>query len=313
MSRSPSAAPAPPVPAAWLAVDWGGSRLRVWAMDERDRPLGRVSCDRGASTLTRGEFDAALRDVAAPWLAEKVPLTAVACGMVGARQGWVEAPYRSVPCPPLGPGAARVRSENRDLIVRILPGLSQQDPPDVMRGEETKIAGALATLPGFEGVVCLPGTHAKWATVSGGAVVGFRTFMTGELFALLSTRSSLRHALPDGTGWDDAAFAGAVRDAAAAPGRLTTQLFGVRAMGLVAGLSPAAARARLSGLLIGAEVAAARDLWEGAEVALVGAERLADAYAAALGALGGAARRLPVEETTLAGLSAARAMLEAAS
>ena len=98
----------------------------------------------------------------------------------------------------------------------VLPGLSQARPADVMRGEETQIAGLLAADPGFDGVACLPGTHTKWARVSAGEVVSFRTCMTGELFALLSERSVLRHAV-GGEGFEEAAFAEALSDAIARP------------------------------------------------------------------------------------------------
>lgn len=310
-----SAAPAPLAPpvaapeaVAWLAVDWGGSRLRVWAMGPDDRPLAQARSEAGAATLTPEAFEPALRALVDPWLALGQVTPAIACGMVGSRQGWVEAPYRPVPCAPLGVGAATARMRGEGLALRVIPGLSQADPPDVMRGEETQIAGALRIVPGFEGVLCLPGTHAKWATVARGAVTGFRTFLTGELFALLSLRSSLRHGLGGADGWDAAAFEAAAAEAAADPGRLGALLFGVRAAGLVAGLEPAVARARLSGLLIGAEVGAARDMWRGRAVLIVGASLLSAAYAAALAGQGVVARRLDAEQTTLAGLCAARAM-----
>jgi hypothetical protein len=73
-----------------------------------------------------------------------------------------------------------------------------------MRGEETQIAGFLAQNPGFDGVLCLPGTHTKWVHISAGEVVSFRSFMTGELFATVGPHSVLRHSV--GEGWDDAAF-----------------------------------------------------------------------------------------------------------
>ena len=135
----------------------------------------------------------------------------IACGMVGARQGWIEAPYSQVPCAPVGLSMIKPVVEDTRLDVSILPGLSQTDPADVMRGEETQIAGYLAENPGFDGVLCLPGTHTKWAHISAGEVVSFRTFMTGELFALVSSQSVLRHSV--GAGWDGPAYRSAVSDA----------------------------------------------------------------------------------------------------
>ncbi|MDZ4095977.1 MAG: 2-dehydro-3-deoxygalactonokinase, partial [Paracoccaceae bacterium] len=173
---------------------------------------------------------------------------------------------------------------------------------DVMRGEETQIAGALALHPGFDGVICLPGTHSKWTHVSAGEVVSFQTCMTGELFALLSTQSVLRHGMA-GDGWDDAAFDAALSDALSRPEKLATRLFSLRAEGLLAGLAPAQARARLSGLLIGIELAATRPYWLGQPVTLIGAEKLSGLYARALAAQGVVARQLPGAACTLAGLA----------
>jgi 2-dehydro-3-deoxygalactonokinase len=190
------------------------------------------------------------------------------------------------------------------MTVRIAPGLSQVSPADVMRGEETQIAGALTLHPGFDGTFCLPGTHSKWAQVSAGEVVSFQTFMTGELFSLLSTQSVLRHGMAE-PGTDDAAFDQGLADGLARPERLAALMFRLRAEGLLQGLTPQAARSRLSGLLIGAELAAARPYWLGTRVMLVGAPALCALYARALSLQGLTAATLSVESCTLAGLAQA--------
>lgn len=285
----------------WIAVDWGTSNLRAWAMGADGRVLAEAESDEGMGKLAPEGFEAALLRLITPWLAGNPPV--LACGMVGSRQGWREAPYRAVPCTPLD-RAALIAAPTTDprLNVTIAPGLMQADPADVMRGEETQIAGALRLLPGYDGVLCLPGTHSKWAHISAGEVVSFQTFMTGELFALLSTASVLRHGM-QGSGWDEAAFDTAVTDALSRPERLGARLFSLRAQGLIAGLTPDAARARLSGLLIGMELAAARPYWLGQRVTLIGAEKLSTAYARALAAQGITAGRLSVTDCTLAGLA----------
>jgi 2-dehydro-3-deoxygalactonokinase len=294
----------------WIAVDWGTSNLRSWAMDGT-RVLAEIQSDDGMGKLTREGFEPALVNLIAPWL-DRGPIPVFACGMVGSRQGWVEAPYRTVPCSPLDP-AAQVLAPTTDsrLTVHIAPGLKQTTPADVMRGEETQIAGALSLMPDYDGILCLPGTHSKWAQISAGEVVSFQTFMTGEMFALLSEQSVLRHGL-QGDGWDDTAFDAAVSDALSRPERLGARLFSLRAEGLIAGLTPAAARARLSGLLIGTELAAARPYWLGQRVTLVGASRLSSAYARALKSQGVAAHSLSVTDCTLAGLSSLALQTEAA-
>ncbi|WP_374392431.1 2-dehydro-3-deoxygalactonokinase [Tabrizicola sp.] len=286
---------------AWIAVDWGTSNLRAWAMGADGRVLAEAESDEGMGKLAPSDFEAALLRLITPWLAGTPPV--LACGMVGSRQGWREAPYRAVPCTPLD-RAALIAAPTTDprLRVTIAPGLMQADPADVMRGEETQIAGALRLMPGYDGILCLPGTHSKWAHISAGEVVSFQTFMTGELFALLSTASVLRHGM-QGSGWDEAAFDTAVTDALSRPERLGARLFSLRAQGLIAGLTPDAARARLSGLLIGMELAAARPYWLGQRVTLIGAEKLSTAYARALAAQGVTTGRLSVTDCTLAGLA----------
>ena len=293
--------------ADWIAVDWGTSNLRAWAMDAADRPLAEASAPTGMGGLARDAFEPALLALVGGWLAPGRRTDIVACGMVGSRQGWIEAAYAAVPCAPAG-GFARPSVADPRLAVHILPGLSQSRPPDVMRGEETQIAGLIACESGFDGVACLPGTHSKWAHVRAGEVVSFASFMTGEIFALLAKDSVLRHSV-GAEGWSDADFAEAVDETLSHPERLAGRLFGIRAEGLLAGLAPERARARLSGLLIGAELAAARPYWLGRDVALIGAPALAAAYRAALAQCGLAARLRDATAMTLAGLAAAHQTL----
>ena len=285
----------------WIAVDWGTSNLRVWAMGA-DGVLAEAQSDDGMGSLSRDAFEPALLRLIEPWLGGGVT-PVVACGMVGSRQGWFEAPYRAVPCTPLDRGAlVMVPTTDARISMMIAPGLKQAAPADVMRGEETQIAGALALHPAFDGVVCLPGTHAKWAQISAGEVVSFQTFMTGEMFALLSRQSVLRHGMT-GDGWDDAAFDAALSDALSRPEKIAARLFGLRAEGLLGGLSPQAAKSRLSGLLIGIELAAARPYWLGQAVTIIGTEALARSYARALTVQGVPAQLLPATACTLAGLA----------
>lgn len=294
----------------WIGVDWGTTNLRAWAMagdrvhDVAARPLGM-------GALKRGEFEPALLETVGGWLADGRTVPVVACGMVGARQGWAEAPYVRVPSHPFAAArCARVATTDPRIAVTIVHGMSQLDPPDVMRGEETQLAGLLAMEPGFSGTACLPGTHTKWATLGRGRVVGFRTFMTGEMFALLKEQSILRHSVGDETELDDGAFAEAVTEGAAAPGALAAWLFSTRARGLVGTMRPAEALGRISGLLIGMEVCAMRAAWIERPLALIGAPALCDRYTRALALLGAPAlTTIDAERCTLAGLAAAHRQL----
>ena len=228
--------------------------------------------------------------------------------LVGARQGWVEAPYGTVPCKPHGQPFARPDTRDPRIDVRVIPGLKQTDNPDVMRGEETQIAGLLKAKPNFDGVACLPGTHTKWVHISAGEVVSFRTFMTGELFGLIAKNSVLRHSI--GSGWHDETFTKAVTDTLSRPEAMAANLFSIRADQLLNATDPGTAKARLSGLLIGAELAAARPYWLGQNIVLIGDETLSKHYATALKTQGAPAHIADATQTTLAGLASARALTQ---
>ncbi|MDU8910633.1 2-dehydro-3-deoxygalactonokinase [Aestuariicoccus sp. MJ-SS9] len=296
--------------ADWIAVDWGTTHLRVWAMGPGGQVLARHDSDEGMGALARDGYEPALLRLIGEALPERGRVPVIVCGMAGSRQGWAEAPYTAVPCqPPGGADARQVPTADARLDVRILPGVKQPQPADVMRGEETQVAGFLALNPKFDGVICLPGTHSKWVHVSAGEIVSFRTFMTGELFSLLSRQSVLRHSVGE-EGWDDAAFDAAVTQAMGRPAGFAGDLFGLRAEALLTGLAPETARARLSGLLIGMELSAARPYWLGQAVAILGESALARAYARALEAQGVPATLADAERMTLEGLRAAHASLK---
>lgn len=287
----------------WIAVDWGTTRLRVWRMDGAS-VLGGDASDKGMAGLAPEAFEPALLSLIEPWL-----LTArdvIACGMVGAKQGWIEAPYRSAPCAAAAADLIVAPTRDPRLSVRIAPGVSQASPPDVMRGEETQIAGFLMDAPEFDGVICLPGTHTKWVHVSAGEIVSFRTFMTGEIFALIAQRSVLRHDIGADVskGWVEAAFLEAVDEAMSRPEALAARLFALRAASLLEGPSPDVARSRASGLMIGMELAAARPYWLGRDVAVLGDGGQAAAYGAALTAQGAPITTASAEAATLRGLVA---------
>ena len=265
--------------AVWIAVDWGTTNLRAWSIS----PVGVVSKQsaKGAGRLAPGDFESELLSFIDEWLAEDTCTPVVICGMAGAREGWAEAGYVKVPAPPPNVGNAVVAPTNDPRIsARILPGISQTAPPDVMRGEETQIGGFLSKDPEFDGVLCLPGTHSKWVHISAGEIVSFRTYMTGELFNLLRQHSILRSSVSS-EDWSDDDFIDALTDAIAKPERLSASLFALRASKLL-GQGSSAALAKLSGLLVGSELADARPYWLGREVVVVGETTLTARYQTAL-------------------------------
>lgn len=291
----------------WIAADWGTSNLRLWAIGADGSVLGERTSDKGMGVLAPSEFEDVLVSLAAEWL--DTADTVVTCGMVGSRQGWIEAPYQTTPCTVCPRHVVTAPIKRAGLSVHVIPGIRQTDPADVMRGEETQIAGFLATHEGWDGVICLPGTHTKWVHVSAGEVVSFQTLMSGEMFALLTAHSVLRHSIA-GTGWDDDAFHEAMSQTLSRPESLAGRLFSIRAAHLVHDTDTITLRARLSGLLIGAELAATKPYWLGQNVALIGAEAISRPYASGLAAQGVPITRTDAADMTLAGIKAAYATIK---
>ena len=289
---------------AWIAVDWGTTHLRVYAMSAGGDVLDEASSSDGMAGLNRDDFEPALLRLIEPWLNAGI-MQVLACGMVGARQGWVEAPYNSVPCTTDGNTPIKIECQDKRIQVFIVPGIKQPQPADVMRGEETQIAGFLEQQPDFDGVICLPGTHTKWAHISAKEIVSFRTFMTGEMFGLVSEHSVLRHSV-SGQGWDDIAFLNAVDETLSRPEVLAAKLFSIRADSLLNNQENTLARAKLSGYLIGAELAGAKPYWLGQPIVIIGATNLVKNYQSALLAQGAETRIVEGAEMTLLGLTAAR-------
>jgi 2-dehydro-3-deoxygalactonokinase len=260
-----------------IAVDWGTSSLRVYRLDSSGRILQTRASDHGILGVAPGQFPRVLDEQIGDW--NETPI--VMSGMVGSRQGWKEAPY--VQCPAgFDEIAARLVEVREDAW--IVPGLSCRDSagvPDVMRGEETQILGC-----GVEGILCLPGTHSKWAEVRNGRIERFSTFMTGEVYAVLRQHSILGRMMEEGKP-DAGAFADGVKRSGEAGGTLH-HLFGVRTRGLMGELGATASTSYLSGILIGHELRA-----QGArEFSVLGTAELASLYQRAAALLGMNARLL---------------------
>lgn len=284
-----------------VVADWGTSNLRAWAIsDDSGEIVGHVRSDKGMGKLRSDQFEQVLVDLIHPWLTMERVMPVTVCGMAGARQGWMEVPYHPVPCAPHDCMVMHVPVSDPRLSVSIIGGMSQADPPDVMRGEETQISGLIAKLPSFTGIACLPGTHTKWAEISNGVVQRFSSVITGEIFALLSTQSVLRHAMGDG--WCDAAFDLAVEQALCDPVKVPALIFSIRAQALLTEMDRADGKSRLSGLLIGQELAAMRELWMGKPVAIVGSGEIASRYARALTIAGALPSMLDADSLTVSGL-----------
>ena len=268
-----------------IAIDWGTSTFRAYRLAPDGAIMDRRSAQLGILAVQEGKFAEALESQVRDWLdADAGPV--VMSGMIGSRQGWKEVPYAKCPAgmTEIAAGMVEVRW-GRSCSAWIVPGLSCRDAqgvPDVMRGEETQVLGALDEVSARTAWVCLPGTHSKWVRLEVGKIMRFATYMTGEVFAVMKAHSILGRMMAE-AGLDPVAFESGVSRARASGG-LLHHLFGVRARGLFGDLSTDDSASYLSGLLIGHELAAIPRL-NGA-VYLLGAPHLTHLYAEALKSYG---------------------------
>jgi 2-dehydro-3-deoxygalactonokinase len=298
----------------WIAVDWGTSNLRAWGIASDGSVAAERSSPKGMGKLTREEFPAALTELLDGLASSSgAPLDVLICGMAGARQGWLEAPYLEAPTDLSGlyAGAVRPAMPDARFAPAILPGVCQRGGADnVMRGEETQLLGLAALHPDFAGVVCMPGTHSKWARLNGTRIESFSTAMTGEMFEVLRTHSVLRHSLNgdlEGPGRSDGFVVGA-RAGLDHPEQLLGTLFQVRASALLSDRQPAWCAGYLSGLLIGTEVGSNRHLIGEHPVPLIGSAALCGLYAQVLAMIGATGVPQDTTKIVLAGLKAARSL-----
>jgi 2-dehydro-3-deoxygalactonokinase len=287
-----------------IAIDWGTSSLRGARLSTSGHVLEAREFARGILTVPPGQFEAVFHELFGDWMTAPDALCLIS-GMAGSRQGWQEAPY--CPCP------AGFAELGRHLLwlqanrIALVPGLSciGQDAlqtPDVMRGEEVQIFGALQLTGRDTATLVLPGTHSKWVQLDQGRVTRFSTFMTGEVYALLSQHSILSKTLDVNGAFDEATFLQGVSQSQAADSVLN-KLFAVRTLALFDRLPATALPSYLSGLLIGEELRSQTVSPTQRPVILIGSNALTLRYKLALQHLDMACLSLGAE-ATWAGLHA---------
>lgn len=279
-----------------IAVDWGTTNRRAWRI-EGGAVAQEFEDSRGVLSVDKGDFPAAVAEVR-DRLGDHPMLMA---GMIGSNRGWIEAPY--APCPASLDDIARCLVWAEPERTAIVPGLSNSDPPDVMRGEEVQILGAAeAGLIPADATVCHPGTHNKWVALAGGRLSRFRTVMTGELFNLLKEHSILSALLAGEMDSGEVFRAGVSRGLEGHA--MGAELFSVRAGVLLGERRKEDAADFTSGLLIGADIAFGLDQGASGDIFVMGSPKLTRLYAAALGVAGRQAREIDGETAFLAGIEA---------
>jgi len=257
-----------------IALDWGTTSLRAYklaaggvVLEQRALSSGIMQLPKTPRVIHGGEcadgFELAFEEACGDWLEAQPDLPVIACGMVGSAQGWREAAYCETPANVANLGnSLQTLVSLRGTRVHIVPGVIQRSRlPNVMRGEETQVLGVLQNLPAEAGgdlLIGLPGSHSKWVEVIDGCITHFDTFMTGEVFAVLSEHSILGRTQQQGAAFDGLAFDRGVQVALSADGELgvLSTLFSARTLGLTGELAPTAQADYLSGLMIGHELVA---------------------------------------------------------
>ena len=255
---------------ALIALDWGTSSLRGYLMTRDGAIIEQRAGGRGIMQVEDGQFEAALRQLCGDWLDAHPAATLITSGMIGSKQGWREAPYCACPADAAAIAAAVIAinlsgargvkhaGANRRSL-HIVPGVSCIDPasgvPDVMRGEETQIIGAVP--PSGAHLCVLPGSHSKWVWVRDGAIERFSSWMTGEVYAALTQHTILGRLMQLDAPHDETAFARGVDAGFAQPQAMLHQIFSARTLGLFDQIGAAALPSYLSGLLIGTELGGA--------------------------------------------------------
>jgi 2-dehydro-3-deoxygalactonokinase len=288
----------------FVAVDWGTSSLRGALIDASGQVVEERPFTRGIMTVAPGEFPAVFEECFGDWLSQSGGLCLVS-GMAGSRQGWMEAPYCACPAgfAEVAGQLAWIAAPPKGWRIAMVPGLSCEHAgvPDVMRGEEVQIFGAMRITGLQSGSFVLPGTHSKWATVQDGRITGFKTFMTGEVFALLSQHSILSKTIAADAPFDETAFGQGLAHAQGEAG-LLHHAFSARTLSLFGRMEAAPLASYLSGLVIGEELRANGKSARG-EVVLIGSANLTRRYGQAIAQQGGNSRALG-SEATWAGLTA---------
>ena len=301
-----------PLKTDWIAVDWGTSNVRAWGIASDGSETFAAQSVKGMGKIARADYP----DVLAGLIGDNTAAgtRVIVCGMAGARQGWLEAPYLDTPADLKALARGAVRPEGTAYSASILPGVCQraENAQDVMRGEETQLLGLLGLKPGFEGTVVLPGTHSKWVELRGGRIIRFQTAMTGELYEVLSQHSVLRHSFAagsiEGPEIEDGIAEG-MRAGIESPALATSLLFRTRAAALLSGKGADWCSGYLSGLLVGVEIGGHRDWLGSTPVPLIGSARFGRLYGAALKLIGVTGEPIDAADATIAGLVEARAQL----
>ena len=260
----------------WIAVDWGTSTFRAYLV-QNNKVSDTIETKDGMKFVKSHLFEQTLLSLIDRWLDDDEITEILASGMVGSKQGWEEAPYQQIPCNLKKLNHITPTLKDNRISLKIFSGISQTHQPDIMRGEETQIAGFLNETPNFNGSICLPGTHSKWVEIRNNNIIKFKTFMTGELFEIISKNSVLIHSV-EAEKIDKMELLKSVDKILQKPELFSNSLFQLRADDLINSKGPTIYKSRLSGYLLAIELLGSLEFWENKDIVLIGNPDLSEMY-----------------------------------
>ena len=285
----------------WIAIDWGTSNFRAYLM-KNDEVLDKISSNDGMKFVKKNHFENILIKNISKWLPSDEVIEILASGMVGAKQGWIEVPYTETPCSVMKLKVLSPKVNNKKIKIYILSGVSQNNPEDVMRGEETQLAGYFLDNPNFSGSICLPGTHSKWVNVKNYKILNFNTYLTGELYEIIKNHSVLKHSLETQEIYEKKLIQG-VEKILKNPNNLSNVLFQLRAKDLLNNQSSVEANSLLSGYFLGLELLGSKVYWFEKDVILIGSDLLNRHYELCLKNKVNSIKKFTSSDMTLKGLN----------
>ena len=260
----------------WIAVDWGTSTFRAYLV-QNNKVSDTIETKDGIKFVKSHLFEQTLLSLIDRWLDDDEITEILASGMVGSKQGWEEAPYQQIPCNLKKLNHITPTLKDNRISLKIFSGISQTHQPDIMRGEETQIAGFLNETPNFNGSICLPGTHSKWVEIRNNNIIKFKTFMTGELFEIISKNSVLIHSV-EAEKIDKMELLKSVDKILQKPELFSNALFQLRADDLINSKGPTIYKSRLSGYLLAIELLGSVEFWKNKDIVLIGNPDLTEMY-----------------------------------
>jgi len=284
----------------WVALDWGTTNFRAYLMNNDDI-IDQISTQEGMKFVNQNDFEKILIRNISAWYQKFNFKLVIASGMVGAKQGWIEVPYLECPC-----DLSNLNFKTLNILgnvkVHILSGISQLKPADVIRGEETQIAGFLLNNTDFKGSICLPGTHSKWVNVDSYKIKNFSTFLTGELYEIVKNYSILKHSVRTNE------FVAEIIKSAANlifenPSLISNKLFEIRAENLLKNSDQILNNSKLIGYLLGIELSGSINYWKDKDLIIIGSSNLNNYYELILNERSNTVRLYNSNDMVLQGLS----------